>query len=81
MTPPIVLEGNGSRPSHHGRGWDESGVSPTLNEVERHAVFCIGTWQSDISTHITREKMQTLNTLNARQLIYEEREESGGTGS
>ena len=35
------------------------------------AVYCIGTGQSDISTHITKEASQTLNTLNARQLIYE----------
>lgn len=112
LTPPIVLEGNGSRPSHHGRGWDDSGATPTLNGVERHAVmvveprsqdgvprvhdgvvptlntaggdndsrvFCIGTGQGDIATHITEERAQTLNTLNARTLIYEQKESSGGT--
>lgn len=109
---PIVLEGNGSRPSHHGRGWDDSGAVPTLNGVERHAVmvveprsqdgvprvhdgvvptlntagggsdsrvFCIGTGQGDIATHITEERAQTLNTLNARTLIYEQKESGGGT--
>lgn len=34
----IVLEGNGSRPSHRGDGYEESEVSYTLNSVEQHAV-------------------------------------------
>lgn len=34
----IVLEGNGSRPSHSGDGYSESEVSYTLNAVEQHAV-------------------------------------------
>jgi DNA (cytosine-5)-methyltransferase 1 len=34
----IVLEGNGSRPSHQGDGYKESEVSYTLNSVEQHAV-------------------------------------------
>lgn len=34
----VVLEGNGSRPSHRGDGWSESDVSYTLNTIERHAV-------------------------------------------
>ena len=38
---PIVLEGNGSRPSHHGDGYAESETMFSLNTVEQHAV-CIG---------------------------------------
>lgn len=34
----ICLEGNGSRPSHRGDGWVESGVMYTLNTTEVHAV-------------------------------------------
>ena len=34
----IVLEGNGSRPSHKGDGYAESDTSYTLNATERHAV-------------------------------------------
>lgn len=37
-TPTVVIEGNGSRPSHHGDGFDESDTSYTLNATERHAV-------------------------------------------
>ena len=35
---PLVLEGNGSRPSHRGDGYKESEVMYTLNTVETHAV-------------------------------------------
>ena len=34
----IVLEGNGSRPSHKGDGFSEADVSYTLNAVEQHGV-------------------------------------------
>ena len=34
----VALEGNGSRPSHRGRGYSEEKVSFTLNAVEQHAV-------------------------------------------
>ena len=34
----VVLEGNGSRPSHQGDGYRESEVSYTLNSTEQHAV-------------------------------------------
>ena len=37
----IVLEGNGSRPSHKGDGFSESDVSYTLNATEVHGV-CYG---------------------------------------
>lgn len=34
----IVLEGNGTRPSHHGNGYKESDTMYTLNTVETHGV-------------------------------------------
>ena len=34
----VVLEGNGSRPSHQGDGYKEGEVSYTLNSTEQHAV-------------------------------------------
>lgn len=34
----ISLEGNGSRPSHRGTGYSESGEMFTLNTIDRHAV-------------------------------------------
>lgn len=38
---PVVLEGNGSRPSHLGDGYKESDVMYTLNATEQHGV-CYG---------------------------------------
>ena len=38
---PIVIEGNGSRPSHQGDGFLKSETMYTLNSTEKHAV-CIG---------------------------------------
>ena len=37
--PMVVLEGNGSRPSHRGNGYVESEVSYTLNSTEHHSVL------------------------------------------
>lgn len=34
----IVLEGNGSRPSHGGDGYKKSNISYTLNATEKHGV-------------------------------------------
>jgi DNA (cytosine-5)-methyltransferase 1 len=34
----IVLEGNGSRPSHSGDGYKKSDISYTLNATEKHGV-------------------------------------------
>lgn len=34
----ICLEGNGSRPSHHGDGYSTKGIMYTLNIVEIHSV-------------------------------------------
>ncbi|MBR5529202.1 MAG: DNA cytosine methyltransferase [Oscillospiraceae bacterium] len=39
----IVIEGNGSRPSHQGDGFKESDVMYTLNTVDRHAVYSMTT--------------------------------------
>lgn len=39
----IVIEGNGSRPSHQGDGYKESDVMYTLNTVDRHAVYTMTT--------------------------------------
>ena len=39
----IVIEGNGTRPSHKGDGYKESDVMYTLNTVDRHAVFGMST--------------------------------------
>ena len=38
----IILEGNGSRPSHQGKGFTEDGISFTLNTTEVHAVCVDG---------------------------------------
>ena len=39
----IVIEGNGTRPSHQGDGFKESDVMYTLNTVDRHAVYALTT--------------------------------------
>ena len=39
----IVIEGNGTRPSHKGDGYRESDVMYTLNTVDRHAVYAMTT--------------------------------------
>ena len=39
----IVIEGNGTRPSHQGDGYKESNVMYTLNTVDRHAVYSMTT--------------------------------------
>ena len=55
----IVLEGNGSRPSHNGDGFNESDVSYTLNAVEHHAV-CVGVDAYNQTT--TGDKSKSLNS-------------------
>ena len=37
----IVIEGNGTRPSHQGDGYKESDVMYTLNTVDHHAVYAM----------------------------------------
>ena len=34
----VAIEGNGTRPSHHGNGYSEEGVGYTLNTTEQHGV-------------------------------------------
>ena len=55
----IVLEGNGSRPSHKGDGFSEADVSYTLNAVEHHAV-CVGVDAYNQAT--TGDKSKSLNS-------------------
>lgn len=44
----IVIEGNGSRPSHFGDGYKESETMYTLNTTEVHAVcYCICSYGSN----------------------------------
>lgn len=54
----VCLEGNGSRPSHHGDGYIESDTMYTLNTTERHAVA----YGIDLySQSVTGDKSKTLN--------------------
>ena len=53
----IVIEGNGSRPSHRGDGYKESDVMYTLNTIDRHAVYAMSTGSY---AHIEEEKSPTL---------------------
>ena len=39
----MVIEGNGTRPSHQGDGYKESNIMYTLNTVDRHAVYAMST--------------------------------------
>ncbi len=63
----VVLEGNGSRPSHHGDGYKESETMYTLNCTENHAVsYGIGRpamnqgYNARFSFQIEEEKSPTL---------------------
>ena len=38
----VIIEGNGSRPSHRGDGYKESEIMYTLNATEQHGVCCAG---------------------------------------
>lgn len=62
----IVLEGNGSRPSHRGDGYSESDTMYTLNSTEHHAV-CVGNGQLD-QLRIT-DKVGALNCMHDQQAI------------
>lgn len=66
---PIVLEGNGSRPSHHGNGWNDSGVVPTLNRVERHAVMVVEPRSQDGVPRVHDGVVPTLNTAGGGQRL------------
>lgn len=63
----VVLEGNGSRPSHHGDGYKESETMYTLNCTENHAVsYGIGRpamnqgYNARFSFQIEEEKSPTI---------------------
>ncbi len=57
----IALEGNGSRPSHHGDGYIESDKMYTLNTIEQHAV-CYG---------ICSDASNSMKSDNPHSGIYE----------
>lgn len=61
---PMVLEGNGSRSSHHGDGYAESETMYTLNTVEVHAVVDPKTNQEPVSHPVVRR----LTPLEAERL-------------
>lgn len=63
----VVIEGNGSRPSHHGDGYKESDTMYTLNCTENHAVsYGIGrpamnqAFNANFSFQIEEEKSPTI---------------------
>lgn len=59
----VVIEGNGSRPSHQGDGYKESDISYTLNAVEQHAV-CIENHPADSRVKISEDGI--VQTLSSR---------------
>ena len=61
MLPVIAIEGNGSRPSHRGKGFSEDGCMYTLNTIEQHSV-CYAMNSKQISMMTTEG---TANTLAA----------------
>lgn len=65
----IVLEGNGSRPSHQGDGYAESDVSYTLNSAPKAlSAFCLqgggATSQNSQGSNINEDVSFTLNALD-----------------
>lgn len=54
-----AIEGNGSRPSHMGDGFNDSGIMYTLNTIEKHSI-CYS--QSVIIDHSRRHNYQPLKT-------------------
>ena len=59
----IVLEGNGSRPSHRGDGFTESETMYTLNTTEQHAV-CVDQGGGKSSAAVSEEVSTTLSTTH-----------------
>ena len=59
----IVLEGNGSRPSHKGKGYVEGEISYTLNSTEQHAI-CIENHPNDSRVKINENGI--VQTLSGR---------------
>lgn len=73
----IVIEGNGSRPSHHGDGYKESDTMYTLNCTENHAVsYGIGRpamnqgYNARFSFQIEKEKSPTLVASGAGGIAH-----------
>ncbi len=75
----VVIEGNGSRPSHHGDGYKESDTMYTLNCTENHAVsYGIGRpamnqgYNARFSFQIEEEKSPTLVASGGRRCCSSE---------
>ena len=66
-TPIIVLEGNGSRPSHLGNGYSESETMYTLNTIEQHSV-CYSVDCRNLCTN--KEVSGTLQAKNVGGFSY-----------
>ena len=73
----VVLEGNGSRPSHHGDGYNESETMYTLNCTENHAVsYGIGRpamnqgYNARFSFQIEEEKSPTIVASGAGGIAH-----------
>lgn len=73
----VVVEGNGSRPSHHGDGYKESETMYTLNCTENHAVsYGIGRpamnqgYNARFSFQIEEEKSPTLVASGASGIAH-----------
>lgn len=63
-TPTIVLEGNGSRPSHRGDDYSESETMYTLNGTEHHAVLSVENYPNDSRVKIREDG--TVQTLSGK---------------
>lgn len=84
----VVIEGNGTRPSHLGDGYKESGVMYTLNTTEEHAVayinnqnpiyslghttLCCG-FDSKVNISIGTDVSDTLLTSGSHGVAYDVR--------
>lgn len=55
----ISLEGNGARPSHLGKGFNDDGTMYTLNTIEQHSV-CYAISSKQISLMTTEDIANTL---------------------
>ena len=73
----VVVEGNGSRPSHHGDGYKESETMYTLNCVETHAIsYGIGRpamnqgYNARFSFQVEGEKSPTIIILKYAFIPY-----------
>lgn len=56
-----ALEGNGSRPSHMGKGFNDDGTMYTLNTIEQHSVC----YSVDCRNNVLNKEMN--NTLQAKE--------------